>query len=417
MGSEHEIGKPRLSGDDMSQPPLEGIRVIELGHALAGPLAGTLLGDFGADVVKVERPGTGDSLREMGPKFNDSGVWWAVTGRNKRSVCIDLKHSRGRELVLALVGRADVLIENFRPGVLDRLGLGWENVRATFPRLVMLRVSGYGQSGPYTERGGFGKIAEAFAGATHLTGEPEGPPVHPGFSLGDATTGLMGAFGVMMALYERDRSGRGQLIDLALYESLFRLIEWQVPLQQLLGETAWRNGARFPFDGAFITDICQTSNGESVVVSAATTESLDRLRAFVNAEGRKPATDDTDGGVVDGLRSWIAEHTRDEALGRLRAEGLVVGPVLSAADIVEDPHIRARGSIATVQSRDGTEIPMPTALPVLSETPGSVRWAGPRLGEHTEEVLTETLGLTRAQCIDLAEEGVIALAEARGEDA
>lgn len=394
----------------MSRSPLEGLRVIELGHALAGPLAATFLGDFGADVIKVERTQSGDSLRAMGPKHEGSGVWWSVTGRNKRSVCIDYKRPEGHEIMMKLVASADVLVENFRPGALERSGLGSDVLAERFPRLIMLRISGFGQSGPYGERGGFGKIAEAFSGATYLTGEREKPPLHPGFSLGDATTGLMGAFGVMLALEERRQSGKGQLVDLALYEPLFRLIEWQLPLYGLLKETAIRSGPRFPFDGAFITDICATADGESVVVSAATTASLDRLRAFVRGEGLVEE-DGSDADVVNGLRQWVIAHPREEALERLQAEGLVVGGVYSAADLIDDPHVAARENIAYPQNENGTRIPMPAALPRLSDTPGSVRWPGPLLGAHTHQVLTETLGYTEEQYRELVESQVVGALE------
>lgn len=387
--------------------PFRGLRVVEMGHALAGPLACTLMGDFGADVIKIERPGVGDSLRAMGPKHDGVGVWWSVTGRNKRSICIDYKQDAGRELVLELLASADVLVENYRPGVLERAGLGWEQLSALFPRLIMLSISGFGQRGPYRQRGGFGKIAEAFSGATHLTGSAEEPPVHPGYSLGDATTGLMGAFGIASALYDRDRTGCGQLIDLALYEPLFRLVEWQLPLQALLGTTAMRNGPRFPFDGAFITDICATADQESVIVSAATTESLRRLREFVTGEGLMDPDAESDTALVDGLRVWVARHTREQAIARLEAEGLVVGSVLTAQDLLEDEHVQARGNIARPKSDSGQEVPMPGVLPHLSASPGEVRWPGPPLGAHTEEILRDTLGLSEEHCRRLVADGVV----------
>ena len=382
--------------------------MVEMGHALAGPLAATFLGDFGADVVKVERIDGGDSLRRMGPAHEGTGVWWSVTGRNKRSVCVDYKHPDGLAVLLDLIGRADVVIENFRAGALDRAGLGWDDLSATNPRLIMLRISGFGQTGPYSDRGGFGKIAEAFSGATYLTGEKEKPPLHPGYSLGDASTGLMGAFGVLLALQQRHASGRGQLIDLALYEPLLRLIEWQVPLHAMLGELASRNGTRFPFDGAFITDICATADGESVVVSAATSESLERLRTFVASVGELPdGYDGDDGKVVDGLRRWVIGQSRAVALERLQAEGLVVGAVFSAADIAQDPHIAARGNLIEVPNPQGVPVPMPAVLPTLSDSPGSVRRRAPQLGEHTHEVLTGDLGISEERYAQLLESGAI----------
>jgi crotonobetainyl-CoA:carnitine CoA-transferase CaiB-like acyl-CoA transferase len=395
----------------MTALPLAGLRVIELGHALAGPLAATFLADFGADVVKVERVDGGDAMRAMGPKHDGTGIWWSVTGRNKRSICLDYKRSEGRDILLALLAETDILVENFRPGALERSGLGWDDLSPRLPSLIMLRISGFGQSGPYSPRRGFGKIAEAFSGATFLTGEKDRPPLHPGFSLGDATAGLMGAFGVVMALHERASSGRGQLVDLALYEPLFRMIEWQLPLFGLLGRLAVRNGPRFPFDGAFVTDICATADGQSIVVSAATTESLERLRSFIRAEGL--AGDDTgepdapsDAALIEGLRRWVAAHPRDEALARLHSEGLIVHGVFSAADLMEDPHVAARENIAWVDDGHGTDVPMPSALPRLSRTPGSVRSPAPGLGQHAREILAE-LGYSDARCEELIAGGVV----------
>lgn len=387
--------------------PLQDVRVIELGHALAGPFAGVLLADFGADVVKVEPVGSGDSLRAMGPQLSHSSLWWSVTGRNKRSVAIDFKTARGRELVQELVRSADVVVENFRPGVLERAGLGWEELREINPQLVMLRVSGFGQDGPYRDRGGFGKIAEAFSGATHLTGHPDESPVHPGYSLGDTTAGLMGAFGVLLALRERDRNGQGQVVDLSLYEPLLRMIEWQLPLYQQTGTVPARSGLTFPFDGAFITDICETKDGSRIVISAATADSVNRLRELLRSDGAIGAEVDSGRELVDGLRAWVAARTRDDALEKLEAERLVAGSVHTTAEIMNDPHVAARGNIATVPTPEDGEIMMPGVTPRLTATPGQIRWAGPRLGEHTDEVLGELLGLADDTIADLKERSVI----------
>jgi crotonobetainyl-CoA:carnitine CoA-transferase CaiB-like acyl-CoA transferase len=226
--------------------PLQGVRVLEIGHALAGPFACTLLGDFGAEIIKLESPGRGDShrgdsQRTMGPKVDGKALWWQVTGRNKKSLAVDLKAPEGLEVARRLVASADVVVENFRPGVIGRLGLDYDECAALNPKLVMLHVSGFGQDGPYRERGGFGKISEAFSGATFLTGDPDRAPLHPGYSLGDLVTGLMGAYGVMLALYQREQDGHGQEIDLALYEALFRMIEWQVPIFEATGHAVTRD--------------------------------------------------------------------------------------------------------------------------------------------------------------------------------
>lgn len=388
--------------------PLGDLRIVELGHALAGPFAAVLLADFGADVIKVEPPG-GDSLRDMGPKISHSSIWWSTTARNKRCVAVDFKSTDGKRLVLDLVASSDVLVENFRPGVLEHAGLGWKQLRAVNPRLVMLRVSGFGQTGPYSPRGGFGKIAEAFSGATNLTGNPDEPPIHPSYSLGDTTTGLMGAFGVMIALRERDRTGQGQIIDLPLYESLLRMIEWQVPLYQRTGAVAARTGLTFPFDGAFLTDICVTKDGSRVVLSAATSESLKRLRTLLYRDG---AIADVDVAVsntelVEALRVWAARYTSVDVLRKLEAERLVAGPVYTAADLVDDPHVAARGNLAMV-STDNGDVMMPNVVPRLTQTPGEIRWAGPAIGEHTDEVLSGLLKLPYSEIAELRSRGVIA---------
>lgn len=386
--------------------PLQGLRIIELGHALAGPFAGALLGDFGADVIKVEHPRQGDSLRDMGPKLGENSVWWRVTGRNKRSICIDFKKPQGLSLLKDLIRTSDVLIENFRPGVLERAGLGWSDLSKLNPRLVMLSISGFGSGGPYSERPGFGKIAEAFSGATHLTGEADSTAIHPGYSLGDATTGLMGAFGVMLALRERDRSGTGQLIDLALYESLLRMIEWQVPLKQMLDWEAHRKGNQFPFEDAFLTDICATADDSNIVVSAATTKALDAIRRLLADEGViGPSA--TVAEMAAALRDWVAKRPRDEALSALRERDIVVGPVYSASDIIADEHIAARQNLVSVPDVTGSDVLMPNVVPKLGATPGSVRWAGPALGQHSDEVLTECLELSETELAELRAEGVI----------
>lgn len=387
--------------------PLEGIRVLELGHALAGPFASVMMADFGADVLKVERPGVGDSLRAMGPQARGKGLWWSVTGRNKRSVCIDLKSDEGRALVHELVATCDVVVENFRPGVLDRLGIGFDDLRATKPDLVMLSVSGFGQTGPYSRRGGFGKIAEAFSGATNLTGDVDRAPVHPGYSLGDATTGLMGAYGILVALRHRDNTGEGQLIDLALYEPLLRLIEWQVPIYDHTGEVPARNGSRFPFDGAFITDICQTKDDLAVVVSAATTQSLKSLRELLAHSGELSDVDANEEAVVFALRKWVLGHTRADALEGLHGAEVVAGEINTAADLVDEPHMAARQNFVTVA--DGAaSIRMPSPIPSLSASPGRVAWAGPDLGQHTDEVLAEVLKLGADRIEQLRAAGTIA---------
>jgi crotonobetainyl-CoA:carnitine CoA-transferase CaiB-like acyl-CoA transferase len=376
--------------------PLDGLRVLELGEALAGPLTCTLLADFGADVVKVERPSRGDSMRAMGPLVDGVGLWWTVTGRGKRSVAVDLKSTEGREVIHRLAaGWADIVVENFRPGVLERHGLGWEDLHAANPALIMVRISGFGQTGPYSDRRGFGKIAEGFSGATNLTGSPDAAPVQPGYSLGDATTAAFGVIGALLALLVKHRDGQGQLVDIALYEGLLRLIEWQLPLAAHTDINVTRNGNAFPFDDAFITDIVACADGESVIYSAATAVHLARLRAFLRSAG---AMDDlsSSAGVVRAVRAWAADISSVDALDTLTSADLVAGAVFTPRQLLSDPHLKARQNILEVDHpRLGPTI-MPGVVPRLSATPGDVARPAPELGADTIDVLTDVLHLSSA---------------------
>jgi len=387
--------------------PLDGYNVVELGHALAGPMAATFMADFGADVIKVERTGAGDSLRAMGPQAEGVGLWWLVAGRNKRSLVLDLKAREGIAILRDLLEKADVLVENYRPGVMERLGLSWEEVHKLNPRLVMLSISGFGQTGPYSSRGGFGKIGEAFSGATNLTGHRDQAALHPGYSLGDAVCALMGAFGVTMALLSREKSGVGQLVDLALYEPLFRLIEWQLPMHVLAGLDVKRNGPRFPFQEAFITDICQTSDGESIVVSAATSDSIGRVHNLLLTKGILAAPTTSTEEMTDALRVWVAQNSKQAVLDTFREHNLVNGLVYTPTEMLDDPHMRARGNILQIPHPVLGSIPMPSVIPRLSATPGAVHWPGPSLGQHTEEVLRGHLGYAADRVTDLRARGII----------
>lgn len=370
--------------------PLNDIRVVELGFAVAGPIAATLLADFGADVVKVEQPGQGDGLRNMGPKAKGVGVWWLVAGRNKKSITLDLKTEAGKEVLRNLLRSADVLVENFRPGVMEKLGFDWETLHALNPRLVMLRISGFGQTGPHSRRPGFGKLAEAYSGATHLTGYADQPPLHPSYSLGDVVCALMGAYGAMLALHGRQTTGKGQMVDLALYEPLFRLIEWQVPLHTVTKTHVIRNGPRFPFGEAFVTELCQSQDGDYLVVSAATPSHLDRLSALLRDEGMTGDFSKTSE-LADALRVWIKRNDRQRVLEIFTQRDLVAGLVYTPADMLNDEHMKARENIVNLPHPELGDIPMPGVVPKLGDTPGDVRWLGPTLGQHTDEILREWL--------------------------
>jgi crotonobetainyl-CoA:carnitine CoA-transferase CaiB-like acyl-CoA transferase len=377
--------------------PLDGVCVLELGEALAGPLTCTLLADFGATVVKVERPVLGDSMRRMGPQKDGVGLWWTVTGRGKLSIAVDLKGEGGRSIVWQLATQwADVVVENFRPGVLERHGLGWEDMHAANPRVVLVRISGFGQTGPYSDRRGFGKIAEGFSGATNLTGQREQPPVQPGYALGDASTALFAALGTMFALFARERGADGQMIDLALYEGLLRLVEWQIPLTAHTDIEVARNGNAFPFDDAFITDILGCADGKSVIVSAATSAQLEKLRSFVRAVSPGVSLDGS-AEVVAALRVWAGSLAGAKVQDGLAEAGLVVGQVFSARDLLADEHIRARGNIIGLDHPDIGKVLMPGVVPAMSGTPGHVSRAAPRLGSDTVDVLSGILGMAEAE--------------------
>lgn len=382
------------------------IRVLELGHVVAGPFAGSLMGDFGAEVIKVEKPGVGDSLRHMGPKDGPDSLWWTVAGRNKKSVAIDLSSQQGQDLCRHLVAESDVVIENFRPGTLDRWGIGWESLKSINNQLIMLRISGFGQTGEYSNRPGFGKIAEAFSGATNLTGHPSMPPVQPGYSLGDLTCGLMGAYAIAMALHARDTRGVGDVIDLALYEPLFRMIEWQLPLAQA-GLGIERNGNKFPFQGAFIVDICETKDECNLVISAASKAMLERLTRLLIADG-VVADEESDQSIMEeGLRAWVGERSLEHASDELSTAGIVSWPVFGPVELMNDPHIKSRGNVVRVKTWNGGMVAMPDVVPSMSTSPGRVKWSGPSLGFHTDSVLAEVLKLGTEEIHGLRASGII----------
>jgi formyl-CoA transferase len=399
--------------------PMTGVRVIEFGHALAGPFACSLLADLGAEVIKVE-PVAGDDIRRQGLLDEGVSLWWSVTGRNKKSINLDIKSADGLQVLHDLIAVSDVLVENFRPGVLERLGLGWTELSAINDQLILLRVSGFGQTGPYSYRRGFGKVGEAFSGATNLTGERDGAPVHPGYSLADAVTGLMGAFGITAALRSRDGGAGGQMIDLALYEGMLRMIEWQLPYVGRLDFNSSRNGVEFPFGGAFLTGIWPSRDGHHIVVSAATAEILRRIVKMLREDSgvRDGGDGDDVPAVAAAMKEWIASRDADWVLQKLEDVGTVAGMVYDPATILHDPHMRARGSVIdTTHPRLDGAVPMPGVFPKFSKTPGRVRHAAPDLGEHTMAVLTEVLGYDTDKVASLTGIGVTDRSPARGSTA
>jgi formyl-CoA transferase len=401
--------------------PLSGIRVVELGQVIAGPFCGQLLGDYGADVIKVEPPGTGDVLRQWG-KTDGTGdsLWWSVTGRNKRSITVDLRTPEGQQLVRDLVVRADILLENFRPGTLERWGLGWDDLSALHPELIMVRISGFGQTGPYAERAGYASIGEAMGGLRALTGYPDRPPIRVGISIGDSLTGMFGAMGALAALEARRRTGRGQVVDASIYESVLGVTESLVIDWQAAGVVRERTGPTLP--GIAPSNVYPTRDGQILIganqdsVFRRLTVLMDRPELaddprFVDhqARGRNMAE------IDELVAEWTTAHTSAELLDRLHGAGVPAGLVYEPKDMLGDPHFVARGSIAAVQDERRGELRMQDVVPKFGGTPAEIRWPGQPLGADTEAVLTEVLGLTAEQVEKLRSQGVLGPADATKE--
>lgn len=399
----------------MSSQILAGIRVIELGQLIAGPFAAKTLADFGADVIKIEPPGIGDPLRKWRLLHEGTSVWWEAQSRSKKSVCVDLRQPEGQDIVRTLAREADVLIENFRPGTMEKWGLSWEALHELNPRLIMLRVSGYGQSGPRAQEPGFAAIGEAFAGLRYLNGEPGRPPVRGGLSLGDTIAGLHGALGVLLALYQRDaRGGKGQMIDAALYESLFNLTESLLPEYSVFGAVREPAGAALP--GIAPSNVYRCHDGSYVLIAGNGDAIFQRLMHCI---GRPDLADDPSLAHNDGrvarvaeldaaIEAWTLAQTDIKAmLEALKAAGVPSGRIYSIRDIADDPHYRARGAITKMQAASGIEVEMPAVFPILSDTPGGIADRAPTLGEHTDSILAEA-GFDAETIADLRNRGILA---------
>jgi succinyl-CoA--D-citramalate CoA-transferase len=400
---------------DGSHSPLEGVRVVEMGSLLAGPFCGQLLADFGAEVIKVEPPGKGDPMREWGRhRKNGHTLWWPIIARNKKSVTLNLREREGQELARELISGADVVVENFRPGTMERWGLGYEDLSETNPGLVMVRVSGYGQTGPYREKAGFGAIGESMGGIRHVTGFPDRPPPRVGVSLGDSLAATFGAFGAVTALYNREaRNGEGQVVDVGIYEAVLALMESTIPEYALAGHVRGRTGAILPFVAP--SNTYPTRDDDYVVIGANADTVFARFAVATGhpewAEDERYATHNARGENQEELDSmisgWTKEHTVDEVLEVLKEAGVPASKVFTAEDMVEDPHYAARENVVTVQDPEIGPFPMQNVVPRLIETPGKVRWTGPALGQHNDEVYGEVLGLSEEEREALRERGVI----------
>ncbi len=395
--------------------PLEGVRVVEMGTLLAGPFCGQLLGDFGAEVIKVEPPGKGDPMREWGRHRKEGRtLWWPIIARNKKSVTLNLREGEGQELARRLIETADVLVENFRPGTMERWGLGYEDLSASNPGLVMVRVSGYGQTGPYKDQAGFGSIGEAMGGIRHVTGFPDRPPPRVGISLGDSLAATFGALGAVTALYNREaRGGGGQVVDVGIYEAVLALMESTIPEYALAGHIRGRTGAILPFVAP--SNTYPTGDGDYIVIGANADTVFGRLAKALGhpewAESERYATHHARGEnqeeLDDLISEWTRERTAEEVLEVMREAGVPAGKLFTAKDMVEDPHYEARENVVEIEDPEIGPFPMQNVVPSLTDTPGKVRWTGPKLGQHNDEVFREVLGLDEGQREHLRERGII----------
>jgi len=396
-----------------SQSSLKGVKVIELGTLIAGPYAASLLGQFGAEVIKIESPGDGDPLRKWRKLHDGTSLWWYSQSRNKKSITLNLKSEQGQQIVRDLVRDADIVIENFRPGTLESWGLGWDDLSKINPNLIMVRVSGYGQDGPYHSRPGFAAIAESMGGLRNLAGYPDRPPVRVGVSIGDTLASLYGVIGALLAMHHlKVNGGKGQFIDIALYEAVFGVMESLIPEYAEFGFVRERTGASFPGIVPSSTYPCRgdgyviiAGNGDSIfkrlMIAIERSDLADDPRLARN-DGRVEHTEMLDQAIAD----WTSQHDLDHVLQVLEKAEVPSSRVFTAADIHQDPHYRARDMIQQFTLPDGQPIDMPGIVPKLSATPGQTNWVGPALGQHTDEVLA-SIGRSPEQIEALRQQGVI----------
>ncbi|TCS35723.1 formyl-CoA transferase [Paucimonas lemoignei] len=406
--------------------PLAGIKVLELGTLIAGPFCSRMLAEFGAEVIKVESPDGGDPIRQWRVLKDGTSLWWYVQSRNKKSITLNLKDPRGQEIARKLALEADIIIENYRPGVLEKWGLGYEALKAINPATIMVRLSGYGQTGPMKDLPGFGAIGESMGGMRYVSGHPDRPPVRIGISIGDSLAALHGVIGAMMALRHRDatggrwngetgeacRAGQGQVVDVALYEAVFNMMESLVPEYDHAGVVRERTGGALP--GIVPSNTYMTKEGANIVIAGNGDAIFKRLMIAIGREdmaddpqlarndGRVPRTTEIDGAI----QAWCDTQSIDEALATLQAADVPVGKIYSVRDMMSDPQFLARQMFEQHQFSDGTPIRLPAITPKLSQTPGETRWLGPKLGEHTEAILAE-LGYELAAIEQLRIEKVI----------
>jgi formyl-CoA transferase len=393
--------------------PLSGLKVIELGTLIAGPFASRICGEFGAEVIKIESPDGGDPLRKWRKLYEGTSLWWFVQARNKKSLTLNLKHPDGLAILKKLLAEADILIENFRPGVLEKLGLGWDVLHALNPKLVMVRLSGFGQTGPMKDQPGFGAVGESMGGLRYITGFEDRPPVRTGISIGDSIAALWGVIGALMALRHREvNGGQGQVVDVALYEAIFAMMESMVPEFDVFGFIRERTGNIMP--GITPSSIHTSADGKHVQIGANGDAIFKRFMLVIGREdlANDPALASNDGrdsrrdeiyGVID---RWVNSQPLDTVLTQLNQADVPVSRIFSAEDMFSDPQYLAREMFMQAKLPDGKDFKMPGIVPKLSETPGDCAWVGPQLGEHNAQVLND-LGYDPQQIAKLREDGAI----------
>jgi formyl-CoA transferase len=409
MEQTHHFDQSKLP---KSGGPLAGLKVLELGQLIAGPFAGKTLADFGAEIIKIEAPGAGDPLRKWRMLKDGTSVWWQVQSRNKKSLALDLRTKEGQDIVRRLVAEADVVIENFRPGAMETWGLGPDDLLSLNPRLIMLRISGYGQTGPYRNRPGFGVVAEAMGGLRHLTGEPGRVPVRVGISLGDTLAALHGVIGILLALQHRHATGEGQVIDVALYEAVFNCMESLLPEYSAFGAVRGPAGSALP--GIAPTNAYLCSDGGYALIAGNGDSIFRRLMALIGRPdlAQDPGLADNAGRVArvaeldEVIGAWTSNKTVDEVLSDLDAASVPAGRIYTVEDIARDPHYQSRGMLDTVHMDDGTKLMVPGVIPKLSRSPGARARNAPRLGQDTEQVLRD-IGLGDEQIRQLIERGIV----------
>ncbi len=398
----------------MTERPLKGLKVLEMGQLLAGPFCGSMLAGFGADVIKIEKPKTGDPLRVWRKLHKGTSLWWLSMGRNKKSITLDMTRPEGQEIARKLAAKVDILLENFKPGTMEKWGMSYENLRESNKGLIMVRVSGWGQTGPYSSRPGYANVAEGVGGMRYTSGYPDRPPVRTGTSIGDTLAGLHAALGALTAVYHRDvNGGEGQVVDVAIYEAIFNMMESTLAEYDKLGHIRERQGAKL--EGIVPTSTYPTRDGKFIIIGG-NGDSI--YRRLMNAIGRADLAEHSEmqdnagrvgheAEIDQAITDWTLTKTYDEAYAEILAAEVPTGPVYSIADIVKDEQYIARGIFETVEIELGDTVKIPAVLPFLSETPGGTDWIGPKLGEHNEEIYRGFLEMSQGEYEDLIAQEII----------